>query len=222
MELLGSLGSALLGNMFAKDRQDTAQQFSASQFANRYQTTVTDMQAAGLNPMLAYSQGGGSPPGGTMSNSQVPDFGAVMNQAKLTSAQAANIEADTENKAAQGKLYEAQAAAQMASAGQSTAMVGQIDATVKKIEEETKNIPLEGPRIKALTNMLADQANLMGEQGYTQKLVRDQLETIIKKLKSETTLLNLDIKAANDLDNIGRTSKQLEPIVQMLKLFIRR
>ena len=40
----------------------TSNQFAADQFASRYQTTVKDLQAAGLNPMLAYSQGGGSPP----------------------------------------------------------------------------------------------------------------------------------------------------------------
>lgn len=36
--------------------------WSAQQFASRYQTTVKDLQAAGLNPMLAYGQGGGNPP----------------------------------------------------------------------------------------------------------------------------------------------------------------
>jgi hypothetical protein len=180
------------------------------------------MEAAGLNPMLAYGQGGGSPPSGSIANAQPSDLGQVINQSKLANAQAANLQADTENKEAQGDLYKAQAAAQNASAAQSTATIGQIDATVNKINEEIKNIPLEGPRIKALTQMLADQSFLMGEQGYNQPKIRDQLEATIRKIKSETKLLDLDIDAANTLDNIGRTSKQLQPIADMLKIFLRR
>ena len=49
-------------NQANTDIANQANQFSAQQFATRYQTTVKDLQAAGLNPMLAYSQGGGSPP----------------------------------------------------------------------------------------------------------------------------------------------------------------
>ena len=41
---------------------DSSNAFNAQQFATRYQTTVKDLEAAGLNPMLAYGQGGGSPP----------------------------------------------------------------------------------------------------------------------------------------------------------------
>ena len=57
---LGSIGSGLLDNLFANRRQEDQQAFNAQQFATCYQTTVKDMQAAGLNPMLAYSQGGGA------------------------------------------------------------------------------------------------------------------------------------------------------------------
>ena len=60
--ILGGLAGGLLNNFFAGSRQEDAQDFSAQQFSQRYQTTVKDMQAAGLNPMLAYSQGGGTAP----------------------------------------------------------------------------------------------------------------------------------------------------------------
>jgi len=36
-------------------------QFNAQQYATRYQTTVKDLMASGLNPMLAYGQGAGTP-----------------------------------------------------------------------------------------------------------------------------------------------------------------
>jgi hypothetical protein len=72
-DLIGGIASSLIGgvaNLFGTqqtnqantDIANSANQFSAQQFANRYQTTVKDLEAAGLNPMLAYGQGGGSPP----------------------------------------------------------------------------------------------------------------------------------------------------------------
>ena len=67
--LLGDVVGGLLGftgaqqtNQANWDISQSNNAWSAAQFAQRYQTTVTDMQKAGLNPMLAYSQGGGSPP----------------------------------------------------------------------------------------------------------------------------------------------------------------
>jgi len=72
MGMFDGLGSAVAGGLFSfigGERRNDAQAeqaaianaFSAQQFATRYQTTVKDMAAAGLNPMLAYSQGGGPP-----------------------------------------------------------------------------------------------------------------------------------------------------------------
>jgi len=220
--ILGSIGSSLLGGAFAAERQSNAQDFSASQYASRYQTTVKDMEAAGLNPMLAYSQGVGSSPSGSVANAQVGDVGQVINQTKIANAQAANLAADIENKSAQGELYKAQAAAQYASASQSTAQLGQIDATVNKLKAETNNLPLEGRRLEQLVYTLSEQANLAHQQQLTQVQQREQMEAMIRKIKSETNLLDLDIEAAKSLDNLGRTSKQLEPIVNMLKMFLRR
>ena len=114
----GSLLSGFLNNSAASDRQSNAQGFSAQQFATRYQTTTADMKAAGLNPMLAYQQGGGNAPtSSAASSSGYPDVGAAYNASKMASAQAANIEADTSNKAAQAELWRAQAGAANASAG---------------------------------------------------------------------------------------------------------
>lgn len=47
-----------------------AQDFSAQQYATRYQTQVQDLKKAGLNPMLAYMQSPGSAPSGVMANQQ--------------------------------------------------------------------------------------------------------------------------------------------------------
>ena len=50
-----SLIGGQMSNDARADQANRANAFSAQQFATRYQTTVKDMKAAGLNPMLAYS-----------------------------------------------------------------------------------------------------------------------------------------------------------------------
>lgn len=80
--------------------------FQAGQTGSSYQRGVADMKAAGLNPMLAYSQGGASSGGGaqaTMGN----ELGAGANSALSTAmtlgqlnqmhAQVENIQAQTDN-----------------------------------------------------------------------------------------------------------------------------
>jgi hypothetical protein len=48
-------------NQTAQQIADSTNAFNAQQYASRYQTTVKDLESAGLNPMLAYGQGAGSP-----------------------------------------------------------------------------------------------------------------------------------------------------------------
>lgn len=214
---LESLLGGLADNLFARNRQEDTQAFNAEQYAKRYQVQIEDMKKAGINPMLSVSQGAGAAPSSTSSSP-----GSNFTQAALQSAQIANINADTENKDAQRKLLEAQASQATASAGQATANIGQINATVNKINEEIKNIPTEGRRLEQLVYTLSEQANLAHQQQLSEVAKRQQMMTLIQKIKAETNLLDLDIEAAKSLDNIGRSSKQLEPIVNMLKLFIRK
>ncbi|AXH77859.1 MAG: DNA pilot protein [Microviridae sp.] len=51
-------------------------QFQESLSNTAYQRATADMRSAGLNPMLAYSQGGASTPGGSMASSPTPSFTA--------------------------------------------------------------------------------------------------------------------------------------------------
>jgi hypothetical protein len=122
-DLFGSILSYLGTQDTNQANADIAQAnnaWSAQQFATRYQTTTKDMQAAGLNPMLAYSQGGGSPPTAQSYQAQNPMSSAVeayhqsaqrdvmAEQIQNMKEQNKNIQADTHVKDEQAKLIASQ------------------------------------------------------------------------------------------------------------------
>ena len=195
-----------------------AQSFSAQQYANRYQTQVADMKAAGLNPMLAYTQAPGNSPGGVVSTpgNQYSGAADTLLQAKMNSAQVANIMADTENKKASADLIEAQAENQRASAAQARTSVGRIEAETSKILEEVKNVPVEGQRLRYAIQLLAEQAKA-AQEGETQVSIRKEIEAKIAKLRSETSLLKFDVDAAEAMGNLGRTSREAKIVLDVIR-----
>lgn len=110
---MGAVGSYLGGQSANKANQAMAQQqmdFQKMMSDTSYQRSVKDLKAAGLNPMLAYTNGGASTPQGataTMENvvgnatnsamSSAATSQAIRNQQaqiQLTGAQIENTEAD--------------------------------------------------------------------------------------------------------------------------------
>lgn len=115
---IGDMAPAMLSgglNYFGQSQANTANaqqaqrqmDFQAQQTGTSYQRGVADMKAAGLNPMLAYSQGGAASGGGA-SASMGNELGAGANSAQSallarqqmqqSAAQINNINADTSNK----------------------------------------------------------------------------------------------------------------------------
>lgn len=91
---VGAVGSAVTGALGLKSASD-AQGFSKKQYARRYQVTMDDMRKAGLNPMLAYSQGvSGNAPTGVMPS--LPDLGSTLSGSMATGAKIAKAPTEAE------------------------------------------------------------------------------------------------------------------------------
>jgi len=168
----GSLLSGWLNNSAANARQEDSQAFNAQQFATRYQTTVQDMKLAGLNPMLAYSQGGGSGASSSAASSAgYGDLGQVINQSKLATAQQANIQADTENKIAQSDNIKADTAVKLAQA--------------PNVEADTDVKRVSVAKVLQDTSTSASQARLMDAQVH-------QVESAVQKISAEIRNIDMD------------------------------
>lgn len=67
-----SSGEAELNRQFTSGQADRQMDFQERMSSTSYQRAVSDMMNAGLNPMLAYSQGGASSPGGASGSGFMP------------------------------------------------------------------------------------------------------------------------------------------------------
>lgn len=99
-DTLGSVAGSVLGsavqNHYNSANAAQANEWNVENYKHRYQWAVEDMRAAGLNPILAATNGiGGSISGASAASVGMSDIGSTMNSAKAASAaerQAKNVE----------------------------------------------------------------------------------------------------------------------------------
>ena len=168
-----------------------------------YQRQTKDMEAAGLNPMLAYMKGGGaSTPSGAMATYQSPVSGAA--QAATSAQIPSNIrstQATAKQTGAQTEYLEG------VQTDLTKAQIAQVDVAVNKLKVELENMPRgftmgrsvsqwNTEAIRYAVEKVKEEAKLIGTKEVSEQVSQDQMRAYISKIKNETELGKLDLKAA--------------------------
>jgi len=188
-----SLGSGALSYIGQRDANAAnAQQaqkqmdFQADQSGTSWQRGIADMKAAGLNPMLAYSQGGASSMGGStarMENTLEPAVSSAR-QTAFINQQLRNMYEQNSQIAAQTRLIEAQEPAVRAQANLTSTTANAIQ---QKLSPEIDRIR-EGSE-----NLSADTYNKL----QTYRRDKESFEADVRRRKADAGYSEASEKIAN-------------------------
>ena len=126
-------------NRFSAEQSQVNRDFQERMRSTQYQTAVQDLTAAGLNPMLAYTQGGAGTPTGSSAVGQQATIHNPTSGLSSSAAQMANIKADVQLKDAQTTNQVAQTTATEEQAKKTDAETAAIVLGMPNIPQELKN-----------------------------------------------------------------------------------
>jgi len=175
--LIGALGNIVgTGMTAALSANEAKKQRSWAQFmsSTAYQRGMADMKLAGLNPILAYKQGGASSPTGSMA--PMPNFGAGISQGMSAGAAVNQATSAGNLREQQGKVAGSQVGLNTANevlAGKQGALS---DANKINVEANTAKTAAEESRLQTQNALLeAQMPEALLKEAYAKSFIGSKL-----------------------------------------------
>lgn len=180
---------------FQREENQKAMDFSREMADSQYQRGVRDLKKAGLNPMLAYSNGGAAAPTGVTSSGA----SAVMQNP---------VPSNSFSNALEAMRIKAQA--------------NQVEAQTDNVKADTANKLATASNIEADTNLKTRQAYQANTQGNVNQASERNLLELINKIKAETSYSSASAEQIRSQNLLIKdmmadpTLRKFAPILQIL------